>query len=269
MPYFSKKYFLDELFCLCYIITQEDRVINMKENKKEKLLNERQERLLKLVVETHIEMAEPVGSKFLVKQAGLNWSEATVRNDLRALEEVGYLTHPHTSAGRVPTAAGYRHYINSMNLNSVKISDKDEKKVEEILTGDTQDFESGVRTLAKGLAQISGEAIVYSFGSDKVYYTGLSNLFGKKEFTQPELVVNISDVFDNCEEYLDEFEDMIIDNPRFFLGEEQPFGEDLSVLATRVRKDKSDMLMIVGGNRMDYKRNYALMQKISEILNSL
>ncbi len=232
-------------------------------------LNERQEKLFKLVVETHIQTGEPVGSKFLVEQEGLDWSEATVRNDLRALEEAGYLTHPHTSAGRVPTAVGYRHYINSMNLSNVKISDKDEKKVEEILTGDTQDFESGVRTLAKGLAQISGEAIIYAFGPDKVYYTGLSNLFGKKEFTEPKSIVNISGVFDRCEEYLNEFENMLIDDPRFFFGEEQPFGEDLSVLATRVRKDKSDMLMIVGGTRMDYKRNYALMQKISEILNSL
>jgi len=81
--------------------------------------------------------------------------------------------------------------------------------------------------------------------------------------------VNISGIFDRCEEYLDEFENMIIDDPKIFLGEEQPFGEDLSVLAARVRKDKSDMLMMVGANRMDYKRNYALMQKISEILNNL
>jgi transcriptional regulator of heat shock response len=156
-----------------------------------------------------------------------------------------------------------------MNLNGLKISGKDEKKVEEILTGETQDFESGVRTLAKGLAQISGEAIIYAFGEDKVYYTGLSNLFGKKEFLEPELVVNISGIFDRCEEYLDVFENLIIDDPRFLLGSEQPFGEDLSVLAARVRKDKSDMLMMVGLNRMDYKRNYALIQKISEILNSL
>ncbi|MDO9509862.1 MAG: hypothetical protein Q7J14_01075 [Candidatus Magasanikbacteria bacterium] len=232
-------------------------------------LNERQEKLFKMVVENYIETAEPVGSKFLVKQEDLDWSEATVRNDLRALEDVGYLTHPHTSAGRIPTFAGYRHYINSVNLHDLKINGKDEKKVEEILIGETQDFESGVRTLMKGLAEISGEAIIYSFGPDKAFYTGLSNLFGKKEFTEPDLVVNISSMFDRCEEYIDDFEEMIIDNPRFFLGEEQPFGEDLSMLATRVRKDKSDMLFMVGVNRMDYKRNYALIQKISEILNSL
>ena len=63
----------------------------------------RQQQLLNLVIENHIATAEPVGSKFLVSEGNLDWSEATVRNELRILEEEGYLTHPHTSAGRIPT----------------------------------------------------------------------------------------------------------------------------------------------------------------------
>jgi len=232
-------------------------------------LNERQEKLFKLVVENYIETAEPVGSKFLVKQEGLDWSEATVRNDLRALEDIGYLTHPHTSAGRIPTFAGYRHYINSVNLHDLKINGKDEKKVEEILTGEKQDFENGVKTLAKGLADISSDAIIYAFGKDRIYYTGLSNLFGKKELIGSEMVVNVSAVFDRCEECLEKFSESVEDSPKFFLGEDHPFGDYLSVLATRVCKEKNDMLIMVGLTRMDYKRNYTLIKKISEILNSL
>ncbi len=255
---------------LCYIITQEDRVIiSIMTGNKTNNLNERQEKLFKLVIETYIETAEPVGSKFLVKQEDLDWSEATVRNDLRALEEAGYLTHPHTSAGRIPTFVGYRHYINSVDLSNLKISGKDEKKVDEMLIGEKQNFEDGVRILVRGLAEISGEAIIYAFGPNKVYYTGLSNLFVKKEFTEPDLVVNISGMFDRCEECLDKFASEVIDNPKFFLGGEQPFGDYLSVLATRVRKEKKDMLIMVGLTRMDYKRNYTLIQQISEILNSL
>lgn len=238
-------------------------------HQKKNNLNERQEKLFKLVVETYIKTAEPVGSKFLVKQEGLDWSEATVRNDLRALEELSYLMHPYTSAGRIPTLSGYRHYLNLINLENLKISSKDEKKIEEILTGEKQDFENGVKTLAKGLAEISNEAIIYVFGGNKVYYTGLSNLFGKKEFVESKMVVNVSSVFDRCEECLKKFSETVMDNPKFFLGDEQPFGENLSVLATRVRKEKTDMIIMVGLNRMDYKRNYALMKKISEILNSL
>ncbi len=232
-------------------------------------MNSRQEQLLSLVIENYIETAEPVGSKFLVKQAGLDWSEATVRNDLRALENEGYLSHPHTSAGRIPTLSGYRHYINLLDVNSLKIANNDEKKINEILLGEQKDFENAVKTLAKGLAEISNEAIIYSFGEDKVYYTGLSNLFGKKEFTEAGLVVNVSAVFDRCEECLKNFSEVIMDSPKFFLGDEHPFGEYLSVLATRVRKDKTDMLIVVGLNRMNYKRNYTLVKKISEILNSL
>lgn len=237
--------------------------------KSDKYMNSRQEQLLYLVIENYIKTAEPVGSKFLVKQENLEWSEATVRNDLRTLEEEGYLSHPHTSAGRIPTFDGYRHYINSLKLDRARINSKDEKKVNDILTGEIQDFENGVKTLAKGLADISEEAIIYSFGPNKVYYTGLSNLFGKKEFEEPDLVINVSAVFDHCEEMLKDFSEIVIDDPKFFFGEEHPFGNDLSVLATRVCKEKKDMLIVVGHNRMNYKRNYTLIQKISDILNSL
>jgi heat-inducible transcriptional repressor len=88
-------------------------------------MDTRQEQLLKLVIENHIEKAEPVGSKFLVNAKKLDWSEATVRNDLRALEEEGYLSHPHTSAGRVPTEKGYKFFVDGLDLKNVKISKKD------------------------------------------------------------------------------------------------------------------------------------------------
>jgi heat-inducible transcriptional repressor len=61
------------------------------------MLEERQQKLLELVIEQYVATAEPVGSRFLVEVGGLDWSEATVRNELRTLEEAGYLTHPHNS----------------------------------------------------------------------------------------------------------------------------------------------------------------------------
>ena len=71
-------------------------------------LTERQRILLTLVVRDYIETAEPVGSKTIVERYKLDMSTATVRNELAALTEMGYLRQPHTSAGRVPTEEGYR-----------------------------------------------------------------------------------------------------------------------------------------------------------------
>jgi len=73
-------------------------------------LTDRQERILARVVEEYVATGSPVGSKTLVQRAAFDVSPSTVRNELAVLEELGLLTHPHTSAGRVPTERGYRHY---------------------------------------------------------------------------------------------------------------------------------------------------------------
>ena len=77
-------------------------------------LSRRQETLLGLVVEEYISTNAPVGSKSLVSRANLNVSASTIRNDLAALETLGLLTHPHTSAGRLPTESGYRRYADRL-----------------------------------------------------------------------------------------------------------------------------------------------------------
>lgn len=77
-------------------------------------LTERRQVILKLVIQEFVETATPVASETLVRKYRLNVSSATVRNELAALEELGYLTHLHTSAGRVPTDAGYRFFVENL-----------------------------------------------------------------------------------------------------------------------------------------------------------
>jgi len=77
-------------------------------------LSERQRDILRRVVEVYVAAGQPVGSKTLVERAGLDVSSSTVRNELAELERLGLLTHPHTSAGRVPTEVGYRIYVEEL-----------------------------------------------------------------------------------------------------------------------------------------------------------
>jgi heat-inducible transcriptional repressor len=78
------------------------------------MLTDRQQMLLRTLVEAHVELGQPVGSKWLAERSDVRWSSSTVRYELAALEEAGYLNHPHTSAGRVPTDAGYRYYADTI-----------------------------------------------------------------------------------------------------------------------------------------------------------
>jgi heat-inducible transcriptional repressor len=75
------------------------------------MLSERQELILRLVVDAHLASSKPVASREIAERAEVEWGASTVRAELSALEEAGYLSHPHTSAGRIPTDAGYRHYV--------------------------------------------------------------------------------------------------------------------------------------------------------------
>ena len=78
------------------------------------MLSERQELILRKVVEGHMEVGQPVGSKALAEDPDLSWGSSTIRYELAVLEEHGLLAHPHTSAGRVPTDAGYRYFVDRL-----------------------------------------------------------------------------------------------------------------------------------------------------------
>jgi heat-inducible transcriptional repressor len=77
-------------------------------------ISERQQLILRRVVEGHVQLGQPVGSKWLAERHELPWGPSTIRAELARLEELGLLRHPHTSAGRVPTDRGYREYVDSL-----------------------------------------------------------------------------------------------------------------------------------------------------------
>lgn len=106
---------------------------------RKKDLDERKKKVLQAIVEEYINTAEPVSSGSITKGHGLNYSSATIRNDMAQLESIGFLDKPHTSAGRVPSAEGYRYYVNellkedNLTLEEIKyIQNKLKIKVNEI-----------------------------------------------------------------------------------------------------------------------------------------
>ena len=86
----------------------------------EEKLNEREKTILRSVVQQFILTATPVGSRNITKKYDIGISPATVRNIMADLEDCGYINHPHTSAGRVPTDKGYRYYVDTlMNIERI------------------------------------------------------------------------------------------------------------------------------------------------------
>ena len=114
-------------------------------------LTDRQKRLLREVVEAYVETGMPVGSKRLVDRSGLALSPSTVRSELATLETLGYLTHPHTSAGRVPTERGYRLHVDG-ELD--RLGSRPES-FPVVLAGSRSEVEDALRATTDALSQVT------------------------------------------------------------------------------------------------------------------
>ncbi|MBR4205293.1 MAG: heat-inducible transcription repressor HrcA [Clostridia bacterium] len=108
-------------------------------------LNERKKLILKAIVDAHIANGEPVGSKFLTQNKQIACSSATIRNEMAELEEMGYLEQPHTSAGRVPSEAGYRFYVDQL-LDLYHLTEQEIKTLREGLRQKQQELDSIMQT---------------------------------------------------------------------------------------------------------------------------
>jgi heat-inducible transcriptional repressor len=117
-------------------------------------LTERQQLLLKTVVEGHVELGQPVGSKWLAERPKIDWSASTIRYELAMLEERGYLNHPHTSAGRVPTDAGYRFFADSV-LREGSLPPDRRSRFEQELSTMRREVDAAMRSTTETLSQVT------------------------------------------------------------------------------------------------------------------
>ncbi len=117
------------------------------------MLSERQQRILQLVVDSYLRDGRPVGSRAVAGQDEIEWSPSTVRGALSALEGEGFLTHPHTSAGRVPTDSGYRFYADALLASGGRLPAKRGARLE--LTRMRREVDEAMRDTTSALSQIT------------------------------------------------------------------------------------------------------------------
>ncbi len=118
-------------------------------------LSERKKQILKAIIDVHIRLGEPVGSKFLTQNEQISLSSATIRNEMAELEEMGYLHQPHASAGRVPSSAGYRLYVDSL-MNRSPISSGETETLDRFLKSRMEAFDSVMEQAGKLVSRLTG-----------------------------------------------------------------------------------------------------------------
>lgn len=122
-------------------------------------ISERQREVLRIVIQEFVQTAQPVGSAGIVGQYDLGVSPATIRNDLAALERMGLLTHPHTSAGRVPTDLGYRFFVHYL-LANLDLTPEEQAAIRRQFGHGPQEVDQWLRTSTSVLARTAHSAAV-------------------------------------------------------------------------------------------------------------
>lgn len=232
-------------------------------------MNNRQQDLFKTIASQYIKTAVPVSSKYITEFGKFELSSATIRNEMAELEQEGYIYHPHTSAGRVPTEKGYQYFVENF-LKDLKLGKKEQSLLDSIIES-FQEFEPRVaKDLAKGIAEFSNGAVFVAFSDRDFYYTGLSNLFSQPEFEQHQLVYHLSQVMDHLDNVVAEIFDDIDADVEIYVGGQNPFGQDCSSVIIKYKNKKDlGLLGILGPTRMDYESNVGLIKYCQELINSL
>jgi len=227
---------------------------------------ERQKNILRKMIEIFIKDAQPLASGFLVDKVDQKISPATIRNELVALEEEGYIFQPHTSAGRVPTEKAYRFYVENYLDKSKVLSNIEQKILVEIQSQEADD-RLKIKNFAKKIAELSKQGVMVTFAECDNYYTGLSNIFSQPEFNSSELVVNLSSVIDHLDSNLVELDERDFDEPEVLIGSKNPIGCDCSLVVFKYKLGKyKGIIALIGPMRMDYQKNYALVKESIKLL---
>ena len=232
-------------------------------------MTERQSKLLQAIVEQYAEVASPVGSSLLAKAFGV--SSATIRAEMAELEHLGFITQPHTSAGRIPTDKGYRYYVNEIADTSVP-EELAEKRAQRALSARVASGglpEQTIRNTVDTLVELTHNLGLATIG-EQLYMSGLSNLFGQPEFMQVDQVQQVARLLDNLEPWL--YEAAPNQPLSVYIGHENPIGRGAgcSLIISRFRSPFSDSsyIGVLGPTRQSYRDVMALVGRAGKTLES-
>ena len=232
-------------------------------------MNSRQEAILDAIIRDYVETAEPVGSLNLVQKFDFPFSPATIRGEMAELESQGYIYQPHTSAGRIPTDKGYRHFVNLVISEEKSLARVDERSVKQKILRQHMKYEKLIDLAAKSLADGTGNVGIIGI-SGLVYTHGLANLFAQPEFKDSENVIRAAEIMDRMHELVSEMPP--IHNPLVFIGSESPFsaaaGVSLVVSGFETPYGNIGRIAVLGPTRMSYQKVITVVEEVKELLES-
>lgn len=246
------------------------------------MLTERQAKLLHFIVREYVKSAEPVSSALVVEKGTFDVSPATVRNDMLALEEEGYLLQPHTSAGRVPTDKAYRLFVNELlEREQLPLEDRSKRKIDSALADTVPDPREINRTVAQILNELTDNLVIVNDSSTSDFYQkGLASLLEFPEFREFQRMFQLMTFFDQFDELFHQLERQFLSDLgafdqhfKVFIGRENPMHaiEDETMIHAKYRlpQHRIGSVTMIGPIRMDYEYNLGLINYTADKVNEL
>lgn len=227
-------------------------------------LTSRQEKILAQIIEEYAETAAPVGSMTMAKLFGV--SPATIRAEMARLETFGLIAQPHTSAGRVPTDAGYRFYVNHLSENAEDSENREMHVMEKRVSSQSR-ADAAIRGAVDSLVELTGNLGLATIDG-QLYLSGMSRLFMQPEFMDYQRVQAVAKLLDNLEPWLRE---AAPGEPlNIFIGHENPIGKnsEVSLIISKFVSPFSDnsYIGVLGPTRQNYFRVMSLVKYAGKML---
>ena len=232
-------------------------------------LTERQREILCSIIEEYAETSSPVGSVTLAKLFEV--SPATIRAEMARLEALGLIAQPHTSAGRVPTDAGYRFYVNNLGaVDDIPLENDRGAHALEVRISSQSRADAAIRGAVDLLVELTGNLGLATVGN-QLYLSGISSLFNQPEFSDSARVKSVAKLLDNLEPWLRE---AAPGEPlNIFIGHENPIGKnsEVSLIVSKFRSPFSDnsYIGVLGPTRQNYSRVMSLVRHAGNVLEDI
>ena len=223
------------------------------------MLSDRRQRVLAALVEEYVARAIPVGSRTLTENYALGVSPATVRNELSFLEDEGYVSQPHTSAGRVPTDTGYRAFVDNLISSGVLMDDDSSRETIIKLRQSAQELDELLYRTSAAMTRLTDcLSIVMPPDSSHSRTQGLSALARQPEFSSSMQLLPIMQVLEDDTvllQILDSAADRDVPNVRIGRENESEQLSGVSVVASRYGCGSDyGIVAVIGPTRMNYTK---------------
>ena len=232
---------------------------------------ERKERVLGIVVDEYIKSTTPVGSHFIVQQYSLDLSPATIRNILAELEQEGYLSHPHTSAGRVPTQTGYRYYVDHL-MHQIQLLKEEKVRLHQEYAQGLNELESVLDHASQAISDITHYTSIISLDGwgKKIICKGTSFVVNYPEEQNLDKIRAILRTLEQKERILELINRDLERKISIYIGGEMALKEmdGCSLAVARFsNRGAEGRIAVLGPTRMDYERVVSTLDYVCGLIN--